>query len=48
MPTSSYSVLSPYIAADSGVDLDEQGILNFPISTTSPAIIANSYYFGHP
>lgn len=48
MPTSSYSVLSPYIAADSGVEIEEQGILNFPISTTSPAIIANSYYFGHP
>ncbi|MEA5506860.1 hypothetical protein VB735_27930 [Halotia wernerae UHCC 0503] len=38
MPTSSYSVLSPYIAADLRVDLDKQGILNFPISTSSPAI----------
>ncbi|MHC5738921.1 class I SAM-dependent methyltransferase [Nostoc sp.] len=48
MPTSSDSVLSPYIDADLRVDLDKQNILNFPISTSSPAIQANSYYFGHP
>jgi SAM-dependent methyltransferase len=48
MPTSSYSILSPDIAADLGVDLDKQGILNFPISTYNPAIKANSYYFGYP
>ena len=48
MPSSSYSVLRPYIAADFKVDLDKQDILNFPVSTSSPAIEANSYYFGHP
>ncbi|MEA5504506.1 class I SAM-dependent methyltransferase [Halotia wernerae UHCC 0503] len=48
MPISSCSVLSPYIAADLRVDLDKQDILNFPISTSSRAIKANSYYFGHP
>ncbi|MEH2458733.1 class I SAM-dependent methyltransferase [Nostoc sp.] len=48
MATSSYSVLKPYIAADFRVDLDKQDILNFPIPTSSPAIKANSYYFGHP
>ncbi|MEH1768345.1 class I SAM-dependent methyltransferase [Nostoc sp.] len=48
MPSSSYSVLRPYIAADFKVDIDNQDILNFPVSTSSPAIEANSYYFGHP
>ncbi|MEH1909916.1 MAG: class I SAM-dependent methyltransferase [Nostoc sp.] len=48
MATSSYSVLRPYIAADFRADLDKQDILNFPISSSSPAIKANSYYFGHP
>ncbi|MEH1920168.1 class I SAM-dependent methyltransferase [Nostoc sp.] len=48
MPTSSYSVLDPYIAADLRGDLDKQNILNFPISTLSLAIKANIYYFGHP
>ncbi|MBW4557096.1 MAG: class I SAM-dependent methyltransferase [Trichormus sp. ATA11-4-KO1] len=48
MPISSCSVLSPYIAADSRVDLDKQNILNCAFSTSSAAIKANSYYFGHP
>ncbi|WP_341530360.1 class I SAM-dependent methyltransferase [Nostoc sp. UHCC 0302] len=47
MPTSSCSLLKPYIAADVRVNLDEQDILNCPISTSSAAIKANSYYFGH-
>jgi hypothetical protein len=48
MSTSSYSVLRSYITADLIVDLDDQNILNCPISTSSTAIEANSYYFGHP
>lgn len=48
MQTCSHSVLKPYIADDFKGDLDKEDILNFPISTSSPAIEANSYYFGHP
>ncbi|BAZ32903.1 hypothetical protein NIES4074_54100 [Cylindrospermum sp. NIES-4074] len=48
MVTSSYSVLEPYLASDFHADLDENSILISPISAPSPAIQANSYYFGHP
>jgi len=52
MTTSSYSVLKPYLAedldGDLDGDLDEKSILTMPIPSITPAIEANSYYFGHP
>lgn len=46
--TSTYSALQPYLASNTSAELDAKNILIYPILNESPAIQANSYYFGHP
>lgn len=46
--TDSYSLLKHYLASGSGVDFHRQTIPICQIPSPSPAMQANSYYFGHP
>lgn len=43
--TTSYSSIEPYLTT---LGIWEDGILTYPIANPSPAMQANSHYFGHP
>ncbi|MGK7934372.1 MAG: class I SAM-dependent methyltransferase [Xenococcaceae cyanobacterium] len=48
MPTSNLVSLEPYLTSNFSLDCLKEGILVDQIFSPTPAIEANSYYFGHP